>query len=184
MRKKDLINKMVELIEAMNKLQQQLNLVKTENKELRGRVTALEAKAKEPVEAQPSPTIILEKSKGFSVDETVFEEPETPEVEETPEIKVNAVELEDSVVEYAAIAIGKVVQESIKYANLISASTSPDKKEVLNLIMGRAEVAKAEIFAITEGLLSEQNKKELIDAQCAETLDYFKSAYAQIAEQE
>ena len=84
--------------------------------------------------------------------------------------------------EYAAVAIGKVVQESIKYANLISTSTSPNKKEVLNLIMGKAEVAKAEIFAITEGLLSDENKKELIDAQCAEALDYFKSAYAQIAE--
>ena len=48
--------------------------------------------------------------------------------------------------------------------------------------MGKAEVAKADIFAITEGLLSDENKKELIDAQCAEALDYFKSAYAQIAE--
>ena len=184
MRKKDLINKMVELIEAMNKLQQQLNLVKAENKELRVRVTALEAKTNEPVKPEPAPTVILETGKGFTVDESAFDEPDIPEVEESPEIKVNAVELEDGAMEYASIAIGKIVQESIKYANLISASISPDKKEVLNLIMGRAEVAKAQISAITEGLLSEQNKKELIDAQCAETLDYFKSAYAQIAEQE
>lgn len=180
MKKKDLINKMVELIEAMNSLQRQLNSVKTENKELRDRVTALENAAKEPVKTQPEPAVIPETAKGFTVDENALDEPET--VEEAPEITVNAVPLKNSVVEYAAVAIGKVVQESIKYANLISTSTSPNKKEVLNLIMGKAEVAKAEIFAITEGLLSDENKKELIDAQCAEALDYFKSAYAQIAE--
>ena len=180
MKKKDLINKMVELIEAMNSLQRQLNSVKTENKELRDRVTALENAAKEPVKTQPEPAVIPETAKGFTVDENALDEPEI--VEEAPEITVNAVPLKDSVVEYAAVAIGKVVQESIKYANLISTSTSPNKKEVLNLIMGKAEVAKAEIFAITEGLLSDENKKELIDAQCAEALDYFKSAYAQIAE--
>lgn len=180
MKKKDLINKMVELIEAMNSLQRQLNSVKTENKELRDRVTALENAAKEPVKTQTEPAVIPEIAKGFTVDENALDEPET--VEEAPEITVNAVPLKDSVVEYAAVAIGKVVQESIKYANLISTSTSPNKKEVLNLIMGKAEVAKAEIFAITEGLLSDENKKELIDAQCAEALDYFKSAYAQIAE--
>jgi|GEM_PF-1374069 len=180
MKKKDLINKMVELIEAMNSLQRQLNSVKTENKELRDRVTALENAAKAPVKTQPEPAVIPETAKGFTVDENALDEPET--VEEAPEITVNAVPLKDSVVEYAAVAIGKVVQESIKYANLISTSTSPNKKEVLNLIMGKAEVAKAEIFAITEGLLSDENKKELIDAQCAEALDYFKSAYAQIAE--
>ena len=180
MKKKDLINKMVELIEAMNSLQRQLNSVKTENKELRDRVTALENAAKESVKTQPEPAVIPETAKGFTVDENALDEPET--VEEAPEITVNAVPLKDSVVEYAAVAIGKVVQESIKYANLISTSTSPNKKEVLNLIMGKAEVAKAEIFVITEGLLSDENKKELIDAQCAEALDYFKSAYAQIAE--
>lgn len=180
MKKKDLINKMVELIEAMNSLQRQLNSVKTENKELRDRVTALENAAKEPVKTQPEPAVIPETAKGFTVDENALDEPEI--VAEAPEITVNAVPLKDSVVEYAAVAIGKVVQESIKYANLISTSTSPNKKEVLNLIMGKAEVAKAEIFAITEGLLSDENKKELIDAQCAEALDYFKSAYAQIAE--
>ena len=180
MKKKDLINKMVELIEAMNSLQRQLNSVKTENKELRDRVTALENAAKEPVKTQPEPAVIPEIAKGFTVDENALDEPET--VEEAPEITVNAVPLKDSGVEYAAGAIGKGVQESIKYANLISTSTSPNKKEVLNLIMGKAEVAKAEIFAITEGLLSDENKKELIDAQCAEALDYFKSAYAQIAE--
>ena len=180
MKKKDLINKMVELIEAMNSLQRQLNSVKTEKKELRDRVTALENAAEEPVKTQPEPAVIPEIAKGFTVDENALDEPET--VEEAPEITVNAVPLKDSVVEYAAVAIGKVVQESIKYANLISTSTSPNKKEVLNLIMGKAEVAKAEIFAITEGLLSDENKKELIDAQCAEALDYFKSVYAQIAE--
>ena len=123
MKKKDLINKMVELIEAMNSLQRQLNSVKTENKELRDRVTALENAVKEPVKTQPEPAVILETAKGFTVDENALDEPET--VAEAPEITVNAVPLKDSVVEYAAVAIGKVVQESIKYANLISTSTSP-----------------------------------------------------------
>ena len=82
------------------------------------------------------------------------------EVEETVPIAVNAVELKDSTMEYAAVAIGRIVQESIKYANLLSASTAGSKKEVLNLIMGRAEVAKAEIFAVTEGSLTDENKKD------------------------
>ena len=179
MRKKELIAKMVELVEASNSLQRQLKALKTENEELKDKVLELEEKLKEPVKTFN--TFVLEETEGFSIDETVEDDTETVE-EETPEIKVNTVELQDSTMEYAAVAIGRVVQESIKYANLITASTSNDKKEVLNLIMGKAEVVKAEIFAITEGQLTEENKKELIDAQCAEALDYFKSAYAQIAE--
>lgn len=183
MRKKELMNKTLELIEAMNLLQSQLNSLKTENKELKDRISELETKAKEQAKVQP--TVVFEEPKGFTVDKTVLEEPEkvvAVEVEETVPIAVNAVELKDSTMEYAAVAIGRIVQESIKYANLLSTSTAGSKKEVLNLIMGRAEVAKAEIFAVTEGSLTDENKKELIDAQCAEALDYFKSAYAQIAE--
>ncbi|MBQ5911463.1 MAG: hypothetical protein IIW94_05595 [Clostridia bacterium] len=179
MKKKQLIEKMVELIDTINSLQHQLNEVKTENKELKEKLVLLEQQPENTKMAVPEPV----KTEGFTVDTEALDSAATAEVaEEMPAIEVNDVKLADSTVEYGSVIIGKIVVESVKYANLIGESNSENKKELLNLIMGKAEVAKAEIFAITESEATDEVKKELIDAQYAEALDYFKSAYGQITE--
>ena len=169
MRKSALIKKTVELIDALNTLQHQLENVKRENEELKEKLKELETQK----------TVLPEQitqSEGF----VVFDE----EAEEVPESATEPIELAtpDTALEYGAVAIGRVVQESVKYANLISESNSENKKELLNLIMGKAEVTKAEIFSITESAAALELKKELIDTQCDEAIDYFKSAYGQITE--
>ena len=168
MRKKVLIKKTEELIGIMNSLQKQLENLKSENAELKDKIAGLESQKAVPVVQE---TV----EEGFTV---YVEEPIAQEIPAEPiELPV-----ENEILEYGAIAIGKVVQESVKYANLISESASDSKKELLNLIMGKAEITKAEIFSITDGNIAADLKKDLIDTQCDEAVDYFKSAYGQITE--
>ena len=168
MRKKVLIKKTEELIGVMNSLQKQLESLKRENAELKDKIAELESQKTVPVPQEPE-------NDGFTV---YVEEDETAEKTTEPiELPVD-----NEILEYGAVAIGKVVQESVKYANLISESACDNKKELLNLIMGKAEVTKAEIFSITDGNIAADLKKDLIDTQCDEAVDYFKSAYGQITE--
>ena len=179
MKTKELINKMVELIDAINSLESQLNEVKKDNAEIRAKLTEVEANLQNKTPVFEENTSIARE--GFKTYEDIAElQAETEQG--TVNISANVVPLEDNILEYGSVTIGKVVQESIKYANLISASASENKKEVLNLIMGKAEVVKSEIFTITDGDLSPEVKKELIDTQYAEAIDYFKSAYGQLAQ--
>ena len=167
MRKSALVKKTVELIDALNALQHQLENVKLENEELKEKLKELESQK----------TVLPEQitqSEGF----VVFDE----EPEEVPESATEPIELAtpDTALEYGAVAIGRVVQESVKYANLISESNSENKKELLNLIMGKAEIAKTDIFSIAEGDAESDTKQELITAVLDETIDYFKSVAGQI----
>lgn len=179
MKKNELISKMIELIDAINALQRQLNEVKKDNEEIRAKLAALEERLENST--QTPEEIIVPTQEGFQIYENCLDE-QAEVVEEELNVPVNTVILEDNMIEYGSVTIGKVVQESIKYANLISASAGENKKEVLNLIMGKAEVVKSEIFTITEGELSPEVKKELIDTQLNEAIDYFKSAYGQLAQ--
>ncbi len=171
MRKSMLVKKTVELIDELNSLQHKIDALKRENAELKEKITELENQ-KTLCAAETAPQ---EEEGGFTVyNEEIREEAVPAEPIELP--------TENDVIEYGAIAIGRVVQESVKYANLISESNSENRKELLNLIMGMAEVTKAEIFSITDGEMAFELKKELIDTQCDEAIDYFKSAYGQITE--
>ena len=178
MKKKELINKIVELIDTINSLHGQISDLKRDNSEIRAKLCELEGKTQNSAPACVEET--TEKQDGFTVYEEIALE-QTQSNEETAGIPVNEVPLNDAMMEYGSVAIGRVVQESIKYANLISASNGENKKEVLNLIMGKAEVVKAEVFTITDGELSDEMKKELIDTQLNEAIDYFRSAYGQLA---
>lgn len=203
-KKKELVEKLNQLIDSMNSLQRQLSVAQKENEELKKELselrsmpvevahsTAFEAKTAEEPVAEP---------KGFTVKDIDLSEPSyapAPEAESQSEpaqgsqpapeeesahlrVSTQPVVLADETMEYGSVAIGKVVQESIKYANIISSSDSDSKKELLNLIMGKGEVAKAEIFSIAESDTSADIKRELMDSQVAETVDYFKSVAGQI----
>ncbi len=201
-KKKELVEKLNQLIDSMNSLQRQLLAVQGENGKLKAELKELRSKTVETAPAvtvnpQPDKEPVAE-SKGFTVKDIDLLEPQkatdtaaepvnNTELEPVAEEKTasfpigtETVVLADEAMEYGSIAIGKVVQESIKYANIISSSGSDSMKELLNLIMGRGEVAKAEIFSIAEGDSPINIKRELMDRQVLETVDYFKSVAGQI----
>ncbi len=183
-RKKELILKMNSLVDSVNTLQRQLTAYRDENASLKAELDSLKAAAEETVaveEVLPAEPA----TQGFSVteleEETTFDNI-TVKTEEAPAAPAaDLFEIKnDEMAEYAALAIGSIVKESVTYVNIISSSASSDKKELLNLIMGKGEVAKSEIFSIAEGDAPEATKKELIDIAVAETVDYFKSIAGQI----
>lgn len=98
--------------------------------------------------------------------------------------------LEEKVIEFASVtedtqyganAIGKTVVSAAKFCNSLSARhDSTDTKELINLILGRTEVAKAEILKIVSGNSKLEEKKSLIDKERSAAEDYFRSVMAQI----
>lgn len=86
-------------------------------------------------------------------------------------------------VDYGAAVIGKTVVEAAKCCNSLTANGNPElAKELVNLILGRTEVAKSEILAIVSSEDGFEAKKQKIDAQYENAVDYFKSATAQLTE--
>ena len=205
MKKKELINKINSLIDSLNSMDLELKACLKENAELKSKIemlASLEREEEEPILAYEYSEPIMAKEE--LTKETPVEEKqakETPEEEEpvketpiegTKPIKTEdkkplnvlpvgeKVLLPDSIMEFGAEIIGKIVIESAKYADLVTASASKDKKELLNLIMGKSEVCKAEILNIVTGKTETDVKISLINSQLAEAIDYFKSVVAQI----
>lgn len=177
MNKRKLVIKLNELVDTVNLLNRELLSLKRENDELRAALCLFENnKISNEETSEAEKTSEVTKINGFVVNtkETLPEESET---EGTP---AQPVVLKDTIMEYGSRIIGKIIVESAKAANAISATESQNKKELVNLIMGKAEVAKAEIFNISTSENTFENKKEKIDAQLEEATDYFKSVAAQI----
>lgn len=82
-------------------------------------------------------------------------------------------------IDYGAAVIGKTVVSAAKYCNKLAAAEFQNAKELLNLILGRTEVAKAEILKIVSSEISSDEKKEKIDAEYEKANDYFESVMAQ-----
>ena len=76
--------------------------------------------------------------------------------------------------EYGAAVIGKTVVAAAKYCEQLK--TRDNAKE---LILGRTEVAKAEILNIVTSDNAAEEKRRLIDEQFAAAEDYFASVTAQ-----
>lgn len=205
MKKKELISKIDSLINSLNNLNAELQACRAENTELKARIEELSIATteKEPetateieTETEPETEIQAEEDIEDTEDfkeaptETKEQEEETviPEIEEElPDKKVlnilpigENVVLPDSIMEFGAEIIGKIVIESAKYADLVAASTTLNKKELLNLIMGKSEVCKAEILNVVTSNASTETKISLINSQLSEAVDYFKSVAAQI----
>lgn len=193
MRKKELLAKIGSLIDSLNSLQNQLKVSRQENTELKAKIEELNLKIEElsaPRVQASVPAVVLEGETGFTVNSDI--DAEEPPIHQTEEIKASEpvsettqvlaeeIKLPDETMEYGSVAIGKIVQESVKYTNIISASESENTKELLNLIMGKGEIAKTEIFSIVEGQSAPEIKRQLIDGMVAETVDYFISVAGQL----
>ena len=79
--------------------------------------------------------------------------------------------------EYGAAVIGKTVVAAAKYCEQLK--TRDNAKELINLILGRTEVTKAEILNIVTSDNVAEEKRRLIDEQLALAEDYFASVTAQ-----
>ena len=79
--------------------------------------------------------------------------------------------------DYGAAVIGKTVVAAAKYCEQLK--TRDNAKELINLILARTEVAKAEILNIVTTDNADEEKRRLIDEQLALAEDYFASVTAQ-----
>jgi NAD(P)-dependent dehydrogenase (short-subunit alcohol dehydrogenase family) len=81
---------------------------------------------------------------------------------------------------YGAKIIGKIVLSAAEYCNsLTTTPTAQNTKELVNLILGRSEVAKAEILKIVAADADRQSKILAMESELKECEDYFKSVMAQ-----
>ncbi len=81
--------------------------------------------------------------------------------------------------EYGSNAIGEIVMQSVFFSNRLNELNRPNLKELLNLILGKTEVAKAEILNIVLSNADLENKFSMIDTVKAEAIEYFQSVLAQ-----
>ena len=79
--------------------------------------------------------------------------------------------------EYGAAVIGKTVVAAAKCCERLK--TRDNAKELINLMLGRTEVTKAEILNIVTADTADEEKRRLIDEQFAAAEDYFASVTAQ-----
>ena len=152
---KELKKENSKLLDENNDLNAQLN-------ELRGRIAELEkAQTEEVVKTEEiTPCVAEDKPK-------------------EPELQVAEPKLSDSMSAGAKI-IGKIVLSSAEYCNALSGVSAPQNaKELLNLILGRTEVAKAEILRISALDIPYEEKVAAMETELIEAEDYFKSVMAQ-----
>ena len=84
--------------------------------------------------------------------------------------------------EYAAGIIGKTVIEATRVCNELTANSGDcDKKELVNLVLGRTEVLKSEILKIVSSNNDFQQKKDLMQKEQMAAYDYFDSIKAQLS---
>ncbi len=82
-------------------------------------------------------------------------------------------------VDYGAKVIGEIVVSATTYSNTLTAGGDGSLRELVNLILGRTEVAKSDILNIVSSDDGITVKTAKIDAVKAETEEYFKSVMAQ-----
>ena len=75
--------------------------------------------------------------------------------------------------------IGKIVMKSTEYCNLLTVDGNQQAKELVNLILGRTEVAKAEILKIVNMNTDNTTKLNAMKNEEIDAEDYFKSVMAQ-----
>ena len=129
------------------------------------------------------------KDKRISELEKAVEQLQSERKEEIRKVTVPLKRLEEKVmenskaepgIEYASEIIGKLVMESAAGSNELTSGGNTEHRELVNLLLGKTEVAKAEILAVVSEEGDFVDKKEKIDKIADETRDYFASVLAQI----
>lgn len=115
---------------------------------------------------------------------SVKNEPRVETVEEPVNVEEVTEEAEEKIelspeIEYGSKIIGEIVMSATYHSNCLGSSGKDNLKELLNLILGRTEVAKSEILNIVSSEVSLENKMQMMDAARDEAIEYFKSILEQ-----
>lgn len=186
MRKKELMKRLSDLVLTVEKLNKTVKQLKAENEELLLKVEELEKQkavaVSESAEKAVVEEAVVQKNEPVSVDSESFSEPVgfTVRVVDEVDLSENTSSDEElNPMEYGAVIIGKITVESAKCCDVITKNGGNDVKELLSLVMGKSELAKAEILNIAMSEDDDTVKREKIDAELIEATDYFKSVSEQ-----
>ena len=80
---------------------------------------------------------------------------------------------------FASDIIGNIVIKAASAIENLNNSQNENKKELINLILGKTEIAKAEILNIVSSEVTFEAKKDLIISQYNDSTEYFKSILEQ-----
>lgn len=161
MRKKKLLEQNTMLFEQMKQLEIEVALLKKEiskrNAEIK-RLSAMQG-TKEQI------------STGLTA---------KPENEQSEAVKKEPKDIVlDDISVYGSDTIGEIVLRATELSGRLSLEQSEENKELVNLILGKTEVAKSEILMATEKENSFENKKSEIDNIKNNTFEYFESVMGQ-----
>ncbi len=159
MRKKTLIEQNLSLFENLQKTQSELAELKKQLGQNAEEIKSLRAKLAENEAEKQQP----------------FTEP-MRRLEE--KVIANAALKPD--MEYGATVIGQIVISAAEYSNKLTVGGDDSRKELVNLILGKTEMAKAEILTVIETADAFEVKCAKIDQIAAVTKEYFESVAAQI----
>ena len=161
MRKKKLIEQNLSLSDNLQKTQAELSELKNLLNKNAEEIKTLKAK--------------IDKANEQSVTEPAVTEP----MRRLEEKVIAAATLKPDM-EYGATVIGKIVVSAAEYSNKLTFGGDDSKKELVNLILGKTEMAKAEILSV---ILTEDSfdvKCSKMDQIAVVTKEYFESVLAQI----
>ena len=160
MRKKDLIQQNLSLFEDLQKTQGELKELKRLLSQNMEEIKTLKSQLEKANEREA--------------------EPEVTEPLRRLEEKVitNAALKPD--MEYGAKIIGKIVVSAAEYSNKLTVGGDDSHKELVNLILGKTEMAKAEILSVIQTDDAFDIKCSKIDQIAAVSKEYFESVLAQI----
>ncbi len=160
MRKKKLIEQNLSLFEDLQKTQREISELKKLLSENANEIKSLKAQ--------------LDKAKEVETETTVTE----PMRRLEEKVISNAILKPD--MEYGAKVIGQIVVSAAEYSNKLTVGGDDSKKELVNLILGKTEMAKAEILSVVQTNDSFDIKCAKMDQIAAVSKEYFESVLAQI----
>ncbi len=163
MRKKVLIEQNTVLFSKLNEAERKIDALSEELKEKNSAIKEMKLKIEK-----------LESEKNTEVIEPIKEIVKTETAKTAEKSFLLA---EDK--KYASEIIGKIVVESANFSNTLTADGNTKYIELVNLILGKTEVAKADILAVVLEDISLDSKKIKMNEIFNSTIEYFNSVMAQ-----
>lgn len=160
MRKKQLIEQNLSLFEDLQKTQREISELKKQLSQNADEIKSLKAELSKEKEPEPEVTVTEPMRR---LEEKVI---------------ANATLKPD--MEYGAKVIGQIVVCAAEYSNKLTIGGDDSKKELVNLILGKTEMAKAEILSVIESGDAFDVKCAKMDQIAAVSKEYFESVLAQI----
>lgn len=170
------------LIKQNNELFNKINLLKNNNSALNSKIKSLTNvidEYKQKIAELESELQLLKSEKSEQIDSVVNQENDKTIAASVPaENEKEEIEL-PAEFNFASDIIGNIVIKAASAIEKINESNNEGKKELINLILGRTEIAKAEILNIISSDVSYEAKQELINTQFDDANEYFKSILEQ-----